>query len=61
MNEQVPQVFASVEQTLAAVEEHLVMLSTTSLEDLMAPLSYLERAKVQVSLGTTHHAPSELS
>uniref|UniRef100_M4BWX4 Nuclear nucleic acid-binding protein C1D n=1 Tax=Hyaloperonospora arabidopsidis (strain Emoy2) TaxID=559515 RepID=M4BWX4_HYAAE len=47
MNEQVPEVFASVEQTLAAVEEHLAVFSTTYLEDFVAPLSYLERAKTQ--------------
>ena len=56
MNEQVPEVFASVEQTLAAVEEHLAVFSTTYLEDFVAPLSYLERAKVQVSLGTFRNA-----
>uniref|UniRef100_A0AAV1TEW5 Nuclear nucleic acid-binding protein C1D n=1 Tax=Peronospora matthiolae TaxID=2874970 RepID=A0AAV1TEW5_9STRA len=56
MNKQVPEVFASVEQTLAAAEEHLAVFSKTSVEEFVAPLSYLERAKVQVSLAYTINA-----
>ncbi|KAF4315690.1 hypothetical protein BBO99_00008558 [Phytophthora kernoviae] len=53
MSEQAVEAFASVEQTLAAVEEHLDVFKETSVEDFVAPLSPLERAKVQVSLAYT--------
>jgi exosome complex protein LRP1 len=52
MSDQAVDAFGSVEQTLAAVEEHLAVFKQTSMEEFMAPLSALERAKVQVSLGT---------
>ncbi|UIZ22575.1 hypothetical protein KXD40_004846 [Peronospora effusa] len=50
MSEQSVEAFGNVEQTLAAVEEHLSVLKQTPLEEFVAPLSPLERAKVQVSL-----------
>lgn len=52
MSEQHVEAFASVEQTLAAVEEHLQVFKSASLESVVADLSPLEKAKVQVSLGT---------
>ena len=52
MSEQSVEAFGNVEQTLAVVEEHLAVLKQTSLDEFIAPLSHLERAKVQVSLGT---------
>lgn len=51
MSEQAVEAFSSVEQTLAAVEEHLAVFKQNSMEEFVAPLSPLERAKVQVSLG----------
>ncbi|CAH0490194.1 unnamed protein product [Peronospora farinosa] len=56
MSEQSVEAFGNVEQTLAAVEEHLSLLKQTSLEEFVAPLSPLERAKVQVSLAYTINA-----
>ncbi|RLN02691.1 hypothetical protein BBJ28_00016351 [Nothophytophthora sp. Chile5] len=55
-DEQAVEAFGSVEQTLAAVEEHLAVFKHTSMEDFVAPLSPLERAKVQVSLAYTVNA-----
>lgn len=51
MSEQAVEAFTSVEQTLAAVEEHLAVFKQESLESAVAELSPLEKAKVQVSLG----------
>lgn len=51
-SEQAAEAFVGVEQTLAAVESHLAVLHDGSLEEFLAPLTPLERAKVQVSLGT---------
>ncbi|GMF24575.1 unnamed protein product [Phytophthora lilii] len=45
MSDQAVEAFAGVEQTLAAVEEHLAVFKQTSMEDFVAPLSPLERAK----------------
>lgn len=56
MSEQAVEAFASVEQTLAAVEEHLQVFQQSSLESLAAELSPLEKAKVQVSLGAFANA-----
>ncbi|KAG6609688.1 DNA-binding protein C1D involved in regulation of double-strand break repair [Phytophthora cinnamomi] len=56
MSEQAVEAFASVEQTLAAVEEHLAVFKQSSMEEVVAPLSPLERAKVQVSLAYTINA-----
>ncbi|POM62143.1 C1D domain containing hypothetical protein [Phytophthora palmivora] len=56
MSDQAVEAFGSVDQTLAAVEEHLAVFKQTSLEDFVAPLSPLERAKVQVSLAYTINA-----
>ncbi|CAI5708799.1 unnamed protein product [Peronospora effusa] len=56
MSEQSVEAFGNVEQTLAAVEEHLSVLKQTPLEEFVAPLSPLERAKVQVSLAYTINA-----
>ncbi|KAG7390856.1 DNA-binding protein c1d [Phytophthora boehmeriae] len=53
MSDQAVEAFAGVEQTLAAVEEHLNVFKDTSMEEFVAPLSPLERAKVQVSLAYT--------
>lgn len=52
MSDQAVDAFASVEQTLAAVEEHLQVFKQDGLESVVAELSPLEKAKVQVSLGT---------
>eukprot|EP00644_Phytophthora_capsici_P001271 jgi/Phyca11/533032/estExt2_fgenesh1_pg.C_PHYCAscaffold_100014 len=52
-SDQAVEAFGSVEQTLAAVEEHLAVFKGTSMEDFVSPLSPLERAKVQVSLGVS--------
>ncbi|KAL3672462.1 hypothetical protein V7S43_001761 [Phytophthora oleae] len=56
MSDQAVEAFDSVEQTLATVEEHLAVFKQTSMEDFVAPLSPLERAKVQVSLAYTINA-----
>lgn len=56
MSEQAAEAFVGVEQTLAAVEEHLAIFKETSVEDFVAPLSPLERAKVQVSLAYSINA-----
>ncbi|CAI5744637.1 unnamed protein product [Peronospora destructor] len=56
MSEQSVEAFGNVEQTLAAVEEHLAVLKQNSLEEFVASLSPLERAKVQVSLAYTINA-----
>ncbi|KAG2761132.1 hypothetical protein JG687_00007746 [Phytophthora cactorum] len=56
MSDQAVEAFGSVEQTLAAVEEHLAVFKQTSMEDFVATLSPLERAKVQVSLAYTINA-----
>ncbi|KAG1706662.1 hypothetical protein DVH05_027514 [Phytophthora capsici] len=55
-SDQAVEAFGSVEQTLAAVEEHLAVFKGTSMEDFVSPLSPLERAKVQVSLAYTINA-----
>lgn len=52
MSDQAVDAFASVEQTLAAVEKHLQVFKQDGLESVVAELSPLEKAKVQVSLGT---------
>lgn len=52
MSDQAVDAFASVEQTLTAVEEHLQVFKQDGLENVVAELSPLEKAKVQVSLGT---------
>ncbi|GLE00091.1 hypothetical protein PINS_up008818 [Pythium insidiosum] len=46
----------SVDQTLAAVEEHLQVLKNKSLEEFLAELSPIEKAKVQVSLAYSINA-----
>ncbi|TYZ57776.1 hypothetical protein PybrP1_003234 [[Pythium] brassicae (nom. inval.)] len=56
MSEQHVEAFASVEQTLAAVEEHLQVFKSASLESVVAELSPLEKAKVQVSLAYSVNA-----
>ncbi|KAF1317643.1 DNA-binding protein c1d involved in regulation of double-strand break repair, partial [Globisporangium splendens] len=56
MSEQAVEAFTSVEQTLAAVEEHLKLFKQDSLESVVAELSPLEKAKVQVSLAYTVNA-----
>ncbi|KAE8877269.1 hypothetical protein PF005_g3950 [Phytophthora fragariae] len=56
MSEQAVEAFGSVEQTLAAVEEHLAVFKQSSMAEFVAPLSPLERAKVQVSLAYTINA-----
>uniref|UniRef100_K3WVS7 Nuclear nucleic acid-binding protein C1D n=1 Tax=Globisporangium ultimum (strain ATCC 200006 / CBS 805.95 / DAOM BR144) TaxID=431595 RepID=K3WVS7_GLOUD len=56
MSEQAVEAFTSVEQTLAAVEEHLKLFKQDSLENVVAELSPLEKAKVQVSLAYTVNA-----
>jgi hypothetical protein len=53
MSEQAAEAFAGVEQTLAAVEEHLAVFQKQSIDEFVAPLAPLERAKVQVSLGAS--------
>ncbi|CAH0479955.1 unnamed protein product [Peronospora belbahrii] len=56
MSAQAVEAFDSVEQALAAVEEHLVVLNQTSLEGFVAFLSPLECAKLQVSLAYSINA-----
>ncbi|DBA01528.1 TPA: hypothetical protein N0F65_004878 [Lagenidium giganteum] len=55
-SEQAAECFVSVEQTLATVEEHLSVLKQQSLEEVVAELSPLDKAKVQVSLAYTVNA-----
>lgn len=52
MSEQAVEAFTSVDQTLAAVDEHLKLFTQAPVEQLVVELSPLEKAKVQVGLGT---------
>lgn len=52
MSEQAVEAFTSVDQTLAAVDEHLKLFTQAPVEQLVAELTPLEKAKVQVGLGT---------
>lgn len=51
MSEQAAEAFEGVEQTLAAVEQHLAVLRAQPLDEFLAPLAPIERAKVNVSIG----------
>ncbi|KAJ0411131.1 hypothetical protein ATCC90586_004988 [Pythium insidiosum] len=56
MSAQAVEALTSVDQTLTAVEEHLQVFKNSSIEEFLAELAPVEKAKVQVSLAYSINA-----